>query len=604
VLVAWTILAAVDLWQVAVRAPASLGARGVAWLAALYLVATGAGALAARLARLGPATTRALLVAGGLALFAIETALRVLPPDASGRAPIVGGLVVGAAAATWPLRAVFARRIRPWVAVAGGLALAAGAFGAAFGFGGGRSAEAPSPAAVAADRPSFLVIVVDTLRADHLGCYGYARPTSPTIDRLAGEGVLFERAFSQSSWTKPATASLFTGRFPTQHQAVYERSRIPDAETTIPERLRPLGYRTAVLSANPWVVPEYGFDQGVDDFVSIYDERFTRVTLFMTVLKRLSQLVDGKLRLYNKVKYLVLGELSTTARDTRLVDAATAWLGAHGARPFFLYLHMMSPHHPYDPPPPFDRFVPDKAHAPVKNYPRKSYEFFDHGDPLSAAELADMVARYDGDVLHADTEIARLLATVDRLGLSQTTVVVVTADHGEEFYDHENWGHGQSLYQELIHVPLIVRAPGRVPAGARVARPVMHVDVLPTLMALAGAPRPDSSPALAEDLLGAGGATDRPVVSELVYRAAQGDVIVAGTRKLLTVRLGDEVREQLFDLATDPAERRPIQKGPALEELASVREAVRRDVTASRSAAEDAPADADRERFRALGYAE
>jgi arylsulfatase A-like enzyme len=609
VLVAWTILTAVDLFQVAVRAPGSLGATGVAWLGALYLAPTAAGALAGRLAGLRPATTRALLVAGGLALFAVETALRELPPDAPAHAWIVAAIAIAALAATWVLRALFARRVPAWAAAAAALVLVAGATGAASGFGHGRGPDAPAEQSPGTgDRPSVLVIVVDTLRADHLGCYGYGRPTSPALDRLASEGALFERAFSQSSWTKPATASLFTGRFPLQHQALYERSRLPDAETTIPEALRQRGYRTAVLSANPWVTPEYGFDQGVDDFVSVYDERFTRVTLFMTVLKRISQVVDGKLRLYNKVKYLVLGELSTTARDVRLVDAAVAWLGAHGARPFFLYLHMMSPHHPYDPPKPFDRFVPDPQHAPVKNYPHKRYEFFAHGDPLPEPDLADMVARYDGDILHADTEIARLLAALDREGLARTTTVVVTADHGEEFYDHRNWGHGQSLYNELIHVPLIVRAPGRIPPGIRSPRPVMHVDILPTLLALAGASRPPSVPPIAESLLdvvaGKSGTADRPILSELIYRAAQGEVVISGDRKLLAVRRADELVQQVFDLTHDFAERAPITSQSDIEPLDRLRVDTRRALERAQSAAEDATTDTNREHLRDLGYAE
>jgi hypothetical protein len=138
---------------------------------------------------------------------------------------------------------------------------------------------------------------------------------------------------------------------------------------------------------NPWVTPEYGFDQGVDDYFSAYDERFgaCRCSCRRSAACRRER---GRIRLYNRVKYLVLGELSTTARDTILVDEALRWLAAPAPQPFFLYVHMMSPHHPYDPPPPFDRFVPDRRHAPVTNYPRKSYRFFEGGEPLDAAALA------------------------------------------------------------------------------------------------------------------------------------------------------------------------------------------------------------------------
>ena len=176
------------------------------------------------------------------------------------------------------------------------------------------------------------------------------------------------------------------------------------------------------------------------------------------------------------MKYLVLGELSTTARDTILVDEALRWLAAPAPQPFFLYVHMMSPHHPYDPPPPFDRFVPDRTHAPVKNYPRKSYRFFEGGEPLDGAALADMIAPLRRRrALRGHRARRACLAGLDALGLASTTAVLVTADHGEEFFEHGNWGHGQSVYNELIRVPLVLRLPdgggaGRPRDDARVAR--------------------------------------------------------------------------------------------------------------------------------------
>jgi len=600
VLLSAVVLALVDCWHVALRAPGSLTATSVCWLVGLYLAATGAAALVlAGVLRCSRGTTRAAILAAGGCLFAVETWLRALTPLSPWRPWVVAGCIAAAVLAFVPLRAVCARRVPISVALVGLALLALGAFGAVRPLVGARPPTSPS---LTTDRelPSFLVIVIDTLRADHLGCYGYGRPTSPALDRLAGEGTLFERAFAQSSWTKPSTASLFTGRFPVQHQTLYERSRIPDVELTIPELLTARGYRTAVLSGNPWVTPEYGFDQGVSDFYSLYDERFTRVTLFMTVLKRLSRLPGGRMQVYNRVKYLVLGELSTTARDTRLVDEAERWLTAHHDRPFFLYLHMMSPHHPYDPPPPFDRFVPDPSHAPVKNYPRKSYLFFEEGDPLPAADFADMVARYDGDVLYADTEVGRLLTVLDRLGLARTTAVVVTADHGEEFYDHRNWGHGQSVYNELIHVPLILRYPGHGAPGARVATPVMHVDMLPTLLDLAGIPLPPAAAGIGASLFSAPQQRD-DVLSQLIYRYGEAAALVAGDRVLVTMRRGDDGRSAAYDLATDFGEHHDLP-APA-DQLRALAE-LRRRLERTRSAAAESADGVDRDRLKALGYAE
>jgi arylsulfatase A-like enzyme len=446
------------------------------------------------------------------------------------------------------------------------------------------------------------MVVIDTLRADHLGCYGYGRPTSPVLDGLAAGGILFEHAYALSSWTKPSTASLLTGRAPSQHRALSETSRLPDSETTIAERLRSLGYRTAALSGNPWIAPEYGFDRGFDDFFSVYDERFARVPVLMQVLKRVSLLADGKGRLYNRVKYLVLGELSTTARDTRLADEAIRFLRTPGDAPFFLYVHMMSPHHPYDPPPPFDRFVPDRGRAPVKNYPRKSYRFFERGDPLAPADAADLVARYDGDVLYADTELGRVLAELERLGRASSTVVLVTADHGEEFYDHGNWGHGQSVYDELVRVPLLLRVP-QGGGGVRVATPVSHADVVPTLLALAGAPGTVAGRSLVATAGGEGGAA--PPLAEVLYRYGEARALVDGTRKLVVLRDGEQRSRTLFDLRTDPGERHPLAADDPdatrlAADLAGRVAAAERD----RAAEADAPIDDEtRARLRHLGYA-
>jgi len=551
---AWWALLVLDLGQVALRAPGALTVRGAGWLAALYAIA---------------------VVAVGLTWWILRRIVR----RTGRRTPVAP------------------RRSSPLALAAMAVVLVVAAVGATRGPRGRETGDGPSGTAKGT-HPNVLLVVIDTLRADHLGCYGYARPTSPTIDAFAAHGTLFANAYALSSWTKPSTASLVTGRSPTEHQTLSEEARLPDTEVTIAERLRTAGYRTALLSGNPWVTPEYGFDQGVDDFFSAYDERFARVTLLMQALRRIQDLSGGRLRLYNRVKYLVLGELSTTARDTILVDEALHWLAAPPRQPFFLYVHMMSPHHPYDPPPPFDRFVPDRAHAPVKNYPRKSYRFFEGGDALPPDALADMVARYDGDVLYADTELGRLLAGLDRLGLATTTAVLVTADHGEEFFEHGNWGHGQSVYNELIRVPLLLRLPDGGGAGRRVTTPVSHADVVPTLLAIAGAP---PAPALVgRSLLDDGSREPRDAVSELLYRYGESRALVRESEKLVVTKQGERHADDRFDLAADPGEQRALPPDPALATALDRR--VEAEIKA-RSAAAEAPVDEEtRRRLRALGY--
>jgi arylsulfatase A-like enzyme len=600
----------VDVWQVALVRPASLTWPHVAALAGLYL----AGAALAAVAVLGLAAVagaargaraaipRAVLAAAGLFLVLQELVLRELPSRSPWKAWVTGGAALLALALVAPLAAVL-RRARPGRRTAAVVAvlLGVGAWGAVHGFAGHGGDERAQHAAARPTGPNVVLVTIDTLRADHLSCYGYDRPTSPNIDAFAREATLFTRAYSQSSWTKPATASLLTSHYPTMHGANLELSRLSDAETLVFEPMREAGYTTAVFSGNPWITPEYGFDQGVDRFYSVYDERFARVTLLMQALKRVNRLVEGQARVYNAVKMLVQGELSTTARDARLNAEALPWLAAQGDRPFFAYLHYMSPHHPYDPPPPWDtKFNPHPHDPPVTYYPRKSFYFYEEGEPLSPDRLADMIGRYDGDIGFVDDVFGRLVAELRRTGLLDRTVLIVTADHGEEFFEHRNWGHGHSVYNELLHVPFA--------AGARVDEPVMAVDVVPTILALAGVT--STAPMTGQSLvpLGSGkalpgGDGDR-IYSELLYRYGAGYTLQGRDRKLVETVIGGQTRQTLFDLAADPREQRNILDGkPEHGALVSHLDGVRRWAAEHRVAAGETTITPDMDqRLKALGY--
>lgn len=620
--IAGGLLLAVDLWQVAVREPGSLSVGEVVWLAALYAgVAVPAAAAAAVPATLrrghaevtrGP--VRAALVCAGAALLAADVALRALPPLSPWRGWAVGA-VYAAAAALFVPAARLLRRLSPVAAMAGVAAVASGATVAIVGAGGQPSGVAP-PAERADGAmprgsptpPNVVLVLIDTLRADHLGCYGYARPTSPRLDAFAREGVLFERAFSQSSWTKPAVASLFTSHYPSTHQTNLETEKLPATETTLAQLLAQRGFATAAFTGNPWITRDYGFDRGFQRFHAVHDERFASVTLFMPALKRLAQLATGQSAWpYNPVKRLVQGDPSTTARDLLVNRAAFAWLDEAPRQPFFLYLHYMSPHHPYDPPPPFDRFVADRARRPVTVYPRKSYFFFTDGEPLSEPDRLDMVARYDGDVAFADGAFGALLDELRRRELLERTLVVVLADHGEEFYDHRNWGHGQSLYNELVHVPLLMRLPGVLPAGVRVGPPAMLVDVVPTVLELVGAP--PHAGAAGQSLVAAAGAAParRPqAYAELLYRYGAARTVVDGGDKLIEMRRGDDGRRELYDLARDFSERRDraAQEPARADVLARDLDETRRRAELGRAATTPARVGAEQaERLQALGYA-
>jgi arylsulfatase A-like enzyme len=223
-------------------------------------------------------------------------------------------------------------------------------------------------------------------------------------------------------------------------------------------------------------------------------------------------------------------------------------------------MQYMSPHHPYDPPPPYDKFVPDRSITPVTWYPKKSYFVFEHGEPLSEPQRQDMIARYDGDILFADTMVGRLLDELRRQDLLERTVVIITADHGEEFYDHQNWGHGQSVYDELIHVPLIVRVPGEERRGRRIGQPVMSVDVMPTLLALTGSESPPdlAGGSLVPPLRGGESTAAPEAYSELVYTYGGARALVEDHEKLVTKTQSEETRRELYDVAADPREQQNL----------------------------------------------
>jgi arylsulfatase A-like enzyme len=306
-----------------------------------------------------------------------------------------------------------------------------------------------------ARQPNLIVISVDTLRPDHLSAYGYVRDTSPAIDALAQDGVRFDAAFAQAPWTIPSHASLLTGRYPCAHGANDQRAISP-AVPTLAEYLRRAGFRTAgFVETTVYLTERFGFDRGFDIF-------------------RLSGHAEG----------WPFGNIVSWLRDRK-----------NDGEPFFLFWHKFGTHGPYRPPVYVkDRYLDKQRPQPMDRSIRMLSRLHYH-DYLKLHEyrtLAEIVADYDAAIRAVDDQIATLMAAIRGLGLYEDTVVVVTSDHGESLFDREVWvGHGLFLYDDEIHVPLVIK-----PAGQRVARPavdtvVESIDVVPTVMALLGLPVPD-----------------------------------------------------------------------------------------------------------------
>ena len=326
----------------------------------------------------------------------------------------------------------------------------------------GRRPPDPSPvlpvsAAAAPGRPNILLYVIDTLRADHLGCYGYPRATSPNLDALATEGMIFTNAVAQAPWTKPATASIHTGLYPIHHGAVTLTQRIRPEVPTLAGVLHAAGYRTAAFVTNANVSGEFGFKRGFDTYTYLPEDP-------------------------SRPGVHVSADVVTTA----VVD----WVGAHAERPFFVYAHVTDPHAPYAPPPPFaERFHDPLLASSLPDVPNP-VRVIEKVPALATPEnVAALAALYDGEIAFTDDSFGRLMAGLREHGLDGSTVVVVTADHGEEFVDHGGFEHGYTLYGELVHIPLIARIPG-ARRGLSVAGLVRQIDLMPTLLAYAGVPAP------------------------------------------------------------------------------------------------------------------
>ncbi len=444
--------------------------------------------------------------------------------------------------------------------------------------------------AAAGPKPNVIMVVVDTLRADRLGSYGNRRGLTPFLDELAARGSVFTHAYASSSWTCPSVASLFTSRYPTQHRVTGFSSPLVAEERTLAEALDDGGYRNAGFTANFRLTPELGYAQGFG-FWGAY------------------------------VPDVSKGEVAAKIRGGRLRQEAESYI--NGSRvlavnePYFLYFQLMETHAPYRPPAPFrDRFAPpgeidDDAAMTKLLMPVIGLK------GLSSRQLARMMQLYDGEVASADEELRQLFASLDALGLLRDAVVVITADHGEEFGEHGQLLHGITLYEPAIRVPLLIVGP-QVAADRVVSEPVSLLDVAPTVLELAGLPGEGTFDGRSLVSLLRGEETQLPaphgIVSELERVAPKGiemrmhqRALSDGQHKALVTPWGGL---EVYDLGADPGERDPLA-GAAATQVAGALAPLSAEYTAiaSRPAAAPAPEsvvldDATKEKLRALGYHE
>jgi arylsulfatase A-like enzyme len=458
------------------------------------------------------------------------------------------------------------------------------AIGGGVGFGGLAFVRAVEVARARATtrEPNIVLVVVDTLRADRTTIGGYARPTTPALERLAARGIVYENACSAASWTWPSTASILTGLDPSEHGVVSDSScYLPEEITTLAEALQKNGWTTAAFSGNPLVAPSHNFGQGFETFG------------------------------------LSPGEFLTSEK---IVPDALAWLGTRVSVRFFLYLHLIDPHEIHrihdperaqfagDPPPGMDE------HA-MTQYADRLLAGESPEKVVPPAHLAWLKAGYDAGVATSDHWIGRLLDRLDELGLRETTMVAITSDHGEEFLEHGHLKHGQSLYTELVHVPLVIAGPG-IAHGARVKTIVSNLDLAASLARAGGV---QFGSAQASDLLHPETLVPLPVFTSTEYGWWRGtlDSSLRGTRadgwslhydliagRPDAARALDEARVELFDLRTDPMEQHDVAREERNRALALVSEIERREAALTARRPRSVPAGSGTQHLlEATGYA-
>jgi len=364
-------------------------------------------------------------------------------------------------------------------------------------------------------KPNVILITLDTTRADHLGCYGYSRPTSPNLDRFAEEAVLYTRCISTCSWTLPAHASLFTGKFTTSHGAKHDpngplhladavdedRSRVnirarglSPYEMTLAEVLKREGYSTAGIVGGPWMKVIFGLDKGFE----YYDD----------------------------------SQISTSGgRPANLVnDSAFEWLDRQGDRPVFLFLNYFDPHYPFEPPEEYARkFVGPDVDLSLEKQPEDV-----------------KIALYDAEILYMDECLERLFDKLKKDGLYKNSMIVITADHGELLGDHGLWGHGKHLTQAEIHVPLMIKYPGDLVPASRLDQYVQTVDIFAMILNQLRIPLPENIQGEVPP------AVTHPIMSETFpLRSSHQRALFEDDFKLVW---HDRGRDELFNIKRDPRE--------------------------------------------------
>ena len=430
------------------------------------------------------------------------------------------------------------------------------------------SSDATPASTARAGRRNVIVYVVDTLRRDHLGVYGYRRPVSPELDRFAADATTFENAVGQSSWTRASMASVFTGLWPMSHATNGRKDVLAPEAETLAELLQRQGYLTMAIVLNHNVFPVFGFAQGFENYTKM-----------------------------------------TRGGAAKATDTFLGWLDRRAdERPFFAWLHPVDPHDPYVPPPEFRELFDDLDGEPLElKRPPTREDTTDWSPQRMARVVRHLTNLYDAEIAANDRSFGRLLSGLEERGLLEETMIVFVSDHGEEFQEHGGWTHGHNLNSETLDIPLVIRFPDRG-RGERVDDVVQHIDILPTILDYLGIAVPGHVEGRSLlPLVGSPDDADRRQVPAFSFVDLEGRphlAVVDGDWKLIERLEGPgEVLTRLFDRSEDPGETRNLAlERPVLarylERLIEARAREERLLTTSEAELDEETENA----LRALGY--
>lgn len=340
------------------------------------------------------------------------------------------------------------------------------------------------------EKPNILLISIDTLRADHLSCYGYHRKTTPNIDKLASEGTIYKQHYSTSVWTPPGHASLLTGLYVSEH-GVYGERRLADNIPTIASVLKLHGYQTAGFVNNSQVGELVGFDKGHDLFVEVWKESPYKNSV--------ERILKGGFRRFKG--YLGYEDMGAKRTNKLFFD----WVNnIERDKPFYCFLHYIEPHNPLKPPRPYkNKYLPSHAMArspdkieatkqstrvdmkKIKKVAHNPLICYVEDITLTHDEIEFLNALYDGEIAYTDNKIGEIITILKENKLYDNTMIIITSDHGEHFGEHGLWSHVASLYREILHIPLIIKYPKGVEYIEEVNGYTQLVDIFPTITEIA-----------------------------------------------------------------------------------------------------------------------